>query len=196
MVDFAYSYHMVCSSWGSPGKSTGVVCHFLQWTLFCHNSLHITCLSWVALHGMAHSFIELCKPLCPGRVGQEAAVKTGHRTTDGFRTGKGAQQGCMLPPCLLNLSAEHIMGNARLNKAQAQINIAGRNTSSLRYADGNTLMAGKRGWKRRVKKLAWNSAFKKLRSWHPFPSVHANRRGKSGSSDRLYFLGLQNHHRW
>ena len=24
----------------------------------------MTCLSWVALHGMAHSFIELCKPLC------------------------------------------------------------------------------------------------------------------------------------
>ena len=24
----------------------------------------MTCLSWVALHGMAYSFIELCKPLC------------------------------------------------------------------------------------------------------------------------------------
>ena len=23
-----------------------------------------TCPSWVALHGVAHSFIELCKPLC------------------------------------------------------------------------------------------------------------------------------------
>ena len=23
----------------------------------------ITCLSWVALHGMAHSFNELCKPI-------------------------------------------------------------------------------------------------------------------------------------
>ena len=23
----------------------------------------MTCLSWVTLHGMAHSFIELCKPL-------------------------------------------------------------------------------------------------------------------------------------
>ena len=27
----------------------------------------MTCLSWVALHGMAHSFIELCKPLCHDR---------------------------------------------------------------------------------------------------------------------------------
>ena len=24
----------------------------------------MTCLSWVALHGLAHSFIKLCKPLC------------------------------------------------------------------------------------------------------------------------------------
>ena len=28
-------------------------------------------------------------------------------------------------------------------------------------------------WKRRVKKLAWNSTFKKLRSWHPVPSLHS-----------------------
>ena len=27
-------------------------------------------------------------------------------------------------------------------------------------------------WKRRVKKLAWNSVFKKQRSWHPVPSLH------------------------
>ena len=27
-------------------------------------------------------------------------------------------------------------------------------------------------WKRRVKKLAWNSTFKKQRSWHPVPSLH------------------------
>ena len=27
----------------------------------------VTCLSWVALHGMTHSFIELQKPLCCGK---------------------------------------------------------------------------------------------------------------------------------
>ena len=27
-------------------------------------------------------------------------------------------------------------------------------------------------WKRRVKKLAWGSTFRKLRSWHPAPSFH------------------------
>ena len=77
----------------------------------------------------------------PGHVGQEATVKTGHGTTDGFKIGKGEQQGCMLSPCFFNLYAEYIMRNARLDKAQAEIKIAGRNTSNLRYADDNTLMA-------------------------------------------------------
>ena len=48
-------------SWGSQGKNTEVVCHsLLQWTTFCQNSA-MTCPSQVALHGMAHSFIELDK---------------------------------------------------------------------------------------------------------------------------------------
>ena len=33
------------------------------------------------------------------------------------------------------------MGNARLDEAQAGINIAGRNVNNLRYADDTTLMA-------------------------------------------------------
>ena len=37
------------------------------------------------------------------------------------------------------------MGNARLDEAQAGINIARRNINNLRYADGTTLMQkGKR----------------------------------------------------
>ena len=43
--------------------------------------------------------------------------------------------------CLFNLYAEYIMQNARLDKAQAGIKIAGRNISNLRYADDITLMA-------------------------------------------------------
>ena len=31
-----------------------------------------------------------------------------------------------------------------------------------------------------------------LRSWHPVPSLHGKQMGKSGSSDKFYFLGLQN----
>ena len=41
--------------------------------------------------------------------GQEATVRTGHGTTDGFQIGKGVFQGYILSPCLFNLCAEYIM---------------------------------------------------------------------------------------
>ena len=74
-------------------------------------------------------------------VGQEATVRTGHGATDWFQIKKGVCQGCILSPCLLNLYAEYIMQNARLDEAQAGIKIAGRNINKLRYADDTTLMA-------------------------------------------------------
>ena len=73
--------------------------------------------------------------------GQEAAVRTGHGTTDWFQIGKGICQGCILSPCLFNFYAEYIMRNAGLEEAQAGIKIAGRNIDNLRYAYGTTLMA-------------------------------------------------------
>jgi len=42
-------------------------------------------------------------------VGQEATGRTGHGTMDWFQIWKGAHQGCVLSPCLLNFYAEHIM---------------------------------------------------------------------------------------
>ena len=73
--------------------------------------------------------------------GQEATVRTGHETTDWFQIGKRVRQGCILSPSLFNLYAEYIMRNAGLEEAQAEIKIAGRNISNLRYADDTTLMA-------------------------------------------------------
>ena len=73
--------------------------------------------------------------------GQEARVRTGHRTTDWFKIGKGVQQNCILSPCLFNFYAEHIMRNPELDESQAGIKIAGRNTNNLRYADDTTLVA-------------------------------------------------------
>ena len=74
--------------------------------------------------------------------GQEATVITRHGTRDWFQIGKGVHQGCILSPCLFNLYAEYIMGNAKQDEAQAGIKIAGTNISNLRYADDITLMAG------------------------------------------------------
>ena len=77
--------------------------------------------------------------------GQEAPVRTGHRTEDWFQIAKGVRQGCILSPCLFNFYAEHIMRNAGLEEAQVGIKIAGRNIKNLRYADDTTLMAESEG---------------------------------------------------
>ena len=73
--------------------------------------------------------------------GQEVTVRTEQGTTDWFQIGKGVRQGCILSPCLLNLHADYIIRNARLNEAQAGIKIGRRNINNLSYADDTTLMA-------------------------------------------------------
>ena len=49
----------------------------------------------------------------------------------------------------------------------------------------------------KMKNESWKAGLKlnirKLKSWHLVPSLHGNRWGNNGNSDRLYFLGLQNH---
>ena len=57
--------------------------------------------------------------------GQEATVRTGHGTTDWFQIGKWVRQGCILSPCLFNLYAECIMGNAWLDEAQVESRLPG-----------------------------------------------------------------------
>ena len=48
--------------------------------------------------------------------GQEATVRTGHGTTDWFQIRKEVRQGCILSPCLFNLSAVYIIRNAGLDE--------------------------------------------------------------------------------
>ena len=76
---------------------------------------------------------------------QETTLRTGHGPTDWFQIGKGVHQGCILSPCLFSLYAEYIMRNARLDEAQAEIKIAGRNINNLRCTDDTTLMAESEG---------------------------------------------------
>ena len=72
------------------------------------------------------------------------------------------------------------MRNAGLEEAQARIKIAGRNINNLRYADDTTLMAESEEElksllmkvKEESEKAGLNSTLKKLRSWHPVPSLH------------------------
>ena len=93
------------------------------------------------------------------------------------------------------------MRNAGLEEAQAGIKIARRNINYLRYADDTTLMAESeeelKSLLMKVKEesekagLKFNSKNKDHCIWsHHFT---ANRWGNNGNSDRVYFLGLQNH---
>ena len=79
----------------------------------------------------------------------------------GSQIGKEVCQGCILSPCLFNFYAKYIMWNARLDEAQARIEIARRNVNNLRHADDTTVMARSEELKsllmkvkRRVEKVA------------------------------------------
>ena len=73
--------------------------------------------------------------------GQEAIVRHRHGKKDWLKIGKGVHQGCILTPCLFNLSAEYIMRKAGLDEVQAGIKMARRNINNLSYADDTTLLA-------------------------------------------------------
>ena len=65
-----------------------------------------------------------------------------------------------------------------LDEAQSGIKIARRNIKNLKYIDDTTLMAEieeeLKSLLMKVKKLASNSTFRKLRSWHLVPLLHGN----------------------
>ena len=100
------------------------------------------------------------------------------------------------------------MRNAGLDESilelisKAGINIAGRNINNLRYADDTTLMAEtKEELKSLLMKLKeenekadlkLNIQKSKIMVFGSFTSL-PNKWGNNGNSDRLYFLGLQNH---
>ena len=141
--------------------------------------------------------------------GQKAIVRTGHGTTDWFQIGKGIRQGYILSPFLFNLHAEYIMRNTRLDETQAGIKIAGRNISNLRYADdiSVTLMAESeeevKNLLMKVKEESEKAGLKlsiqktKIMVSGPITSWQIDGKTmKRRNSDRLYFLGLQNHCIW
>ena len=76
------------------------------------------------------------------------------------------------------------MRNAGLDEAQVEIKIAGRNINNLRYADDTTLMAESEELKSLLMKVKEESEKvglkfnRKLRSWHPVPSLHGKEMGK------------------
>ena len=128
--------------------------------------------------------------------GQEATVRTGHRTMDRFLY--------ILSPCLFNLHAEYILPNARLDEAEAGIKIAGRNINNLKYADDTILMAESEEElksllmkvKEESEKVVLKLNIRKTKILASSPITSWQLDGETMESDRFYFLGLQNHCRW
>ena len=82
--------------------------------------------------------------------------------------------------------------------------MAGKNIYNLRYADDTTLMAESeeelKSLLMKVKEESEKADLKlniqKTKIMASSPTFMANRRGKSGSSDRFSIFGFQNHCRW
>ena len=137
--------------------------------------------------------------------GQEATVRTGHRTTDWFQMRKGVRQGCISSPCLFNLYAEYIMRNAGLDEAQAGIKIPGGNINNLRYADDTIFMAESeeelKSLLMKVKEesekvdLKLNIQKTKIMESGSISSWEINGETVETMADFI-FWGLQNHCRW
>ena len=97
------------------------------------------------------------------------------------------------------------MENAGLDETQAGLKIAWRNINNLRYADDTTLKAeSEEELKSLLMKVKEESEKSCLQTQYSQKKDHgvwshhfmANRWVNNGNSDRLYFLGLQNHCRW
>ena len=83
------------------------------------------------------------------------------------------------------------MRNTGLEEAQAGIKIAGRNINNLRYADDTTRMAeSQEVLKSLLMKVKEESEKAGLKLSIQKMKIMAS---SNGNSDRLYFLGLQNH---
>ena len=67
--------------------------------------------------------------------GQEATVRNGHGTTDGSNPEKSMSR-LPIVTLLIQLYAEYIMGNARLDESQVGIKIPRKNINNFRYAYG------------------------------------------------------------
>ena len=92
-----------------------------------------------------------------------------------------------------------------LDEAQAGVKVAGRNIYNLRYADDTTFMAKSKEelksllmkMKEESEKVGLKSNIRKMKIMASGPITSWQINGeKSGNSDRLYFLGLQNYWVW
>ena len=119
----------------------------------------------------------------------------------GSKLGKEYVKAVILSSCLFDFCAEYIIWSAGLDEAQAGIKIAGRNVNNCRYPDDIALMAGSeeklKSFLMRVKeeseKAGLKLNIKKTKIVASGSIMSCQIEGERVSSDRFYFLGLQNH---
>ena len=136
--------------------------------------------------------------------GREATVRTRHGTMDWLQIGKGVLQSSILSPCFLTYmqSTSHEMLGWMKHKLESRLLGEISITSDMQMTPPfgrkwrgtkEPLDGSQRGeWKN------WLKTQHSKNEDHGMLSHHfmANRWGKKGNSERLYFLGLQNHCRW
>ena len=96
------------------------------------------------------------------------------------------------------------MQNARQDKAQAGIKMAGRNINNIRYADNTTLMAESKEElksllmkvKKECEKTGLKLNIQKTKIIASSPVTSWQNDVETMETVRLCFLGLQNHCRW
>ena len=128
--------------------------------------------------------------------GQERTIRTRHGAMEWFKIRKEVYQGCILLPAYLTLCRVHIgkcqagwipSWNQDCWEKYQQPQICRWHHCNGRKWRGakEPLDEGERGeWK----KLAWNSTFKKWRSWHPVPSLRGKKRGKKQKQWQIFFI--------
>ena len=113
------------------------------------------------------------KPVCSSRCNRTRRGKT-----DWSKTGKWIWQGSLLSSAYLNVCGVHYAkchaaGTTSWNQDSQEKKLQIRTCrwySKVRKWRGKKIVPLR--WKKRVKKLAWNATWKKLRSWHPIGSLH------------------------
>ena len=113
-------------------------------------------------------------------VDQEATVRTRHETSDWFKLGEEYDKAEYCHPAYLTfMHAEYIMWSAGLDESQAGTKIGRKNINNFRYADTTLMAKSEEKLKSLLKRVKEESekagsklSIKKLRSWHPVPSLH------------------------
>ena len=117
----------------------------------------------------------------------------------GSKLGKKCVKAVYCHPIYLNLYAEYIMRNARLDEAQAGIRIAGRKINNLRHEDDITLMAESEEElksllmkvKEEREKVGLKLNIQKTKIMASGPTTSWEIDGETGNSVRLYLFGAQ-----